>query len=421
MKHRVVILGGGFGGLSAAQHLSRHARDKDALDIVLVDQHRFHTYTPLLYEVVSADLGRDVSNADLSKGASVTFDIDGVLQNHLNVRAVQEKVEEIRLQTKEIVFRSGEILAFDQLVLALGASSNTMGVPGVEEHALSLKHIHEALGIHDVLRRLVQERTEGEPLELVIVGGGPTGVELAAELSTSFCALSKQRDLLWGVTLVDAGARILSSLPEAVTRKAMRRLEDLGVRVLLGTLVKEVGSAWVVLAPNGRVSLSERPIKRDASHRADLVIWTAGVCANSAWAAWGLPLNERGYVKTNDTFQVVGHGDVWAIGDMAAMEGVALPQIAPEAIAQGAVVAQNVYRRFKREIAFRHYKPKTWPFAIPLGGRRAIGRYANIVVSGRLGYLFRKAVDLKYFLDVLRPLHALRVWMHGARIYSEND
>lgn len=421
MKHRVIILGAGFGGLSAAQHLSRHARDKDALEIVLVDQHRRHTYTPLLYEVVSGGLERDVSNTDLSKGASVTFDIDGVLQNHPHVRARQEKVDEIRLQTKEIVFRSGELLVFDQLVLALGASSNTLGVPGVEEHAYALKHIHEALGIHDVLHRLVHERMEGEPLELVIVGGGPTGVELAAELATSLRSLSKRRNFVWGVTLVDAGARILSSLPEAVTCKAMRRLTDLGVRVLLGTLVKEVGSSWVVLAPNERVALPERPIKRDASHRADLVIWTAGVCANPAWATWGLPVNERGYVKTNDTFQVVGHGDVWAIGDMAAMEGMPLPQIAPEAIAQGAVVAQNVYRRFKREIAFRHYKPKTWPFAIPLGGCHAIGSYAHLVVNGRLGYLFRKAVDLKYFLDVLRPLHALRVWMHGARIYSEND
>ncbi|MEK7529342.1 MAG: FAD-dependent oxidoreductase [Patescibacteria group bacterium] len=421
MRHRVVILGAGFGGVSAAQHLSRHARDKDALEIVLVDQHRLHTYTPLLYEVVSGGLEHAVSNLDLSRGASVSFDLDGVLQNHPNVRACQEEVTAIHLQAKDVVFRSGKMLTFDQIILALGASSNTLGVPGVEEHALSLKHIHDALGIHDALHRLVHERTDDEPLELVIVGGGPTGVELAAELATSLRSLSKKRSLACSVTLVDAGSRILSSLPECVSRKAMQRLLALSVRVLLGTLVKEVGVSWVLLSPNERVSLPENPIRRDASHPADLVIWTAGVCANPAWAKWGLPVNERGYVKTNDTFQVVGHGDVWAIGDMAAMEGVALPKIAPEAIAQGSIAAQNVYRRFKREASFRHYKPKTWPFAIPLGGRHAIGSYANVAVNGFLGYVFRKAVDLKYFLDVLRPLHAVRVWAHGARIYSEND
>ena len=185
--------------------------------------------------------------------------------------------------------------------------------------------------------------------------------------------------------------------------------------------MKDVGSAWVVLAQNQHLSLRVGPVVRDASHKANVVIWTAGVSANEQWRAWGLPVNEHGYVRINDTFQVLGHGDVWAIGDMAAMEEMALPQIAPEAIAQGATVAENAYRRFKRETSFRHYRATTWPWAIPLGGRHAIAHYRGLTVSGWLGYLFRKAVDLKYFLDILKPMHALRVWLHGARVYLQND
>ncbi len=425
MAKTIVILGAGFAGISTAVQLARRLRPKDGVRIVLIDQHRQHTYTPLLYEVVSGGLRECIRPDALESGSAVPLSIDGKLIDHPFVEFRQGRVTNIDAKNRSVRLKSNNKVSYDYLVVALGAHVNTFGTPGVNENGFTIKSIDDALKIHLRICELIKKTNCGElsSMNIVIAGGGPTGVEMASELAVSLKRAVQDGVVKcpWNVTIVDASERLLSMMSPAVTRRAIRRLTKLGVDVISGTLVKEVGESWAIVGPNGHLDSNVSPYTKDASIESDILIWTAGICANKACSDWGLPTSERGYVHTDDTLRAVGLDDVYAIGDMATIQDRDTPQVAAEAIAQGKCVAENIVRSIQGASSKRKYVSSVWPWAIPLGGKWAIAHYRFLTVGGVFGYVFRKVVDLRYFMYILSPIHAIRVWWHGAKVYLQNE
>jgi NADH:ubiquinone reductase (H+-translocating) len=425
MTKKIVILGAGFAGISTAIQLARRLRSCDDAEIVIIDQKSEHTYTPLLYEVVSGGLRECVKPGVLAKGSAFSLSIQGRLIDHPRVSSFQGRITQIDLVKKKVRLQSNKKIPYDYLVVALGADVNTFGTPGVEKYGHTIKSIDDAVSINERICDLIHKSACGEltSVNMTIAGGGPTGVETASELAQALRRAEKVGALScpWNVTIIDAGDRLLSTMSLAVSRRATKRLLKLGVEVVSGTLVKEVGESWVVVGPNKRLEKRISLYTRDASIESDVLIWTAGICVNAACSKWGFPTSERGYVHTDDTLRVIGLDSVFAIGDMATIKDIDIPQIASEAVSQGKRVAENIARLLHDKSPLRRYHSIIWPWAIPMGGKWAIANYRFVTLYGFCGYIFRKIVDLKYFMSILKPTHAIRIWWHGARVYMQND
>ena len=350
-KPRVVILGAGFGGLTAAKAMAEFA------NVTLVDRHNFQTFLPLLYQVSTAGLAAD-HVAHPVRGAlrktGVTFRMGSPI-------SVDHKNKTIKLD-------SSETLEFDHCVVALGSVTADFGVPGVNEHALGMKSVHEAITIRaEVMRRFEDLcRFEDETIfSIAVVGGGPTGVEMAGAFAELVRGPLKNDQAHAAahieIHLIEAGARLLPSFSESLSARTKRDLEKLGVKVHLNTAVAQIKSRAI-------------EIKDGASIPAQVIIWAAGVQGEPTAALLNLPLvNSR--IAVEQSLQVKNYPYVWAIGDIAGIkgnDGRLLPMVAPVALQQGKFVAQQIRRVIET-------KPLL-PFAYrDKGSMATIGRHKAIV------------------------------------------
>ncbi len=331
----VVVVGAGFGGLAAARALS------DApVEVTVVDQRNHHTFQPLLYQVATAGLGVD----------DICYASRGIFQRQSNARAVQARVTGIDLDDRRVLTAEGVDLPYDRLVLALGAVTADFGVPGVAEHTFGLKSAAEAIEIRthvlrrfeaaDRLARSGQDDATGEralaaATTIVLVGGGPTGVEMAGgfaeliggPLRKDFPELDLARAR---VVLVEAADRLLSTFAPRLGDHARQRLEARGVEVRLDAAVAEVEPGTVRLADGTEIP-------------SDTVVWAAGVAGHPLAAAVGLPTGRGGRVEVDHHLRLADRPEVHVIGDLAlppadAFDGP-VPQVAAAAIQGGRHVA----------------------------------------------------------------------------------
>ena len=404
--------------------MSRRITARDNVDVVLVDKNNEHVYSPLLYEVASGGLRECMPRRKIGSGVAIKMNYEGRLIDHPSVQFRQGLVTSIDFKKQFVSLQSGAKIKFDYLVCAFGAGVNTFGVPGIKEHALPLKTLDNAHAIHKRLCSLIHELGASNDLcvDVMIAGGGPSGVETAAELATAFqsAKLGGGINCTWRIMLVDGSERILSSLAPRVSKRASIRLRSLGVEIFSGTMVKEVGHTWAALMPNMGLEEQVSPLSKEGVIEADAIIWTAGIGANKQWAEWGMPVSKRGWVEVDASLKVKGMRNVFAIGDMASVEGEKMQQIAPVAMSHAKHAADNIYR-LMGGVPLKNYKSVTWPYAIPLGGSYALAQYRSISFYGIIGYVFRKVVDLRYFLSILSFGHALSVWFNGGRMYLDND
>ena len=350
-KPRVVILGAGFGGLTAARKMARFA------DVTVVDRHNFQTFLPLLYQVSTAGLAAD----------HVAHPIRGALRK-TGVQFRMGTPLSVDHKNNTVKLDSSEVLEFDYLVVALGSANADFGIPGVTEHALGMKSVHEALNIRaEVLRRFEDLcRFEDETIfSITVVGGGPTGVEMAG----AFAELVKgplkndQRHAAAHIkiNLIEAGPRILPMFSEKLSAHGKKDLEKLGVTVLLNTAVKEIKPRSIEVS-NGRTIASE------------VTVWAAGVKGEPTAAKLNLPLiNTR--IDVESTLQVKNYPHIFAIGDIAGFvgeNGRMLPMVAPVALQQGRYVAQQI----KGLAAGEELKPFKY---LDKGSMATIGRHKAIV------------------------------------------
>lgn len=369
--HHVLIIGGGFAGLWAARALARAD-----VRITLVDRQNHHLFQPLLYQVATAGLS----------APDIAAPLRHILRKQRNVEVRLAEVTHIDVDARAVVLGDGGHIGYDTLVLATGATHAYFGNDDWRTHAPGLKTLDDALHLRRKLL-LAFERAEAEPdpaaraawLSFAIVGGGPTGVEMAGTLAeiarhTLRHEFRHINPADARVRLIEAGPRVLSSFPEALSARARQQLERLGVEVSTGVAVTHIDDTGYRLG--------------DQHVDARTVVWAAGVAASPLARSLGAPLDKAGRVQVTPDLCVPGHPEIFVAGDLAAVQhdGRPVPGIAPAAKQMGRHVADTIRARLAANGADAAKAAKA-PGAFryrDYGNLATIGRMAAVVHVGRL-------------------------------------
>jgi NADH dehydrogenase len=412
-KPRIVIVGAGFGGLAVAAGLRGLP-----VDLTVIDRQNHHLFQPLLYQVATAGLSP----------ADIAWPIRSLLRRQQNARVLMGEVTAVDTARK-VVLLDGRPVAYDGLVLATGATHGYFGRDEWAAHAPGLKTLDDATAMR---RRLLLafERAEmatnpdecARLLTIVIVGAGPTGVELAGAvaelarrtLARDFRAIDPARTR---VVLVEAGLRVLATFPESLSAYTARALERLGVELRLGRAVTHCDAGGVRIG--------------DEELRAGTVIWAAGVAASPAARWLGVEPDRAGRVTVTAALQPPGLEDVWVIGDTALArnpDGAPQPGIAPVAKQQGAWVARAIAARFAGRRAPQPFAYRDRGLLATIGRTAAVIAYKRLRLSGWIAWWIWGGAHV-YFLVSLRNrlivvtqwLWAYLLWERGARLITGRD
>ncbi len=390
-----------------------------AAEVTLVDANSEHTYTPLLYEVAMGCLESDEAAAirQMRDGAALAYADNPLLhKKDGRVKFVQARVTGVDWEARTVSLEGKDALPFDDIVLAVGGETNGFNVPGVEEHALSMKTLLDALRIRNRLSASFRSLLDGasSSLDVVVVGGGPNGVEAAGELTHYLRGMVRKGKIpanRFRVTLVEAGKEILGMFSPQTRVLALRRLEHLGVTVKTGQRVKEIRVDGVQ-TEEGFVPAS-------------VIVWAGGMKPRAVVKDWGFPTDEKGFVLADATFAVKGLPRGWALGDAAFLThpttGARVPALAQAAAKEAAVLAENITRTLERKPTITYAPPAKWQTVVPVGGAWAVADLGFVQIPGWVGYACRKAADLMYFCSILPPMDAFRFWLRGTKAFFRND
>lgn len=370
---RVVVVGAGFGGLAVARGLA--GSGPGAADVTLVDRNNFHTFQPLLYQVATAGLN----------AADVAHAVRGIVRNHGNVRFRQGSVTGVDWAARTVVLDRGAHLPFDHLVVAAGATAEHFGIPGAAEHGWPLYTLADAAALRNhILERF--EAADADPagatlddgaLTFAVVGGGPTGVEVAGALAELIRVVLRKDfpHLDTGrarIVLLEMGDDLLPGFGPRSRAVARRTLHSRGVEVRTGEAVAEATPTRIVLRSGEEL-------------RAHTLVWAAGVRASPIAAALGVATGRGGRILVDRALRIVDHPEASAIGDIAAVDGMPLPGVAQVAIQGGRHVAAQLRGRVPTGTPFRY----TDKGAMATIGRRAA--VAEIPVPAAGGRTLRLA------------------------------
>jgi NADH dehydrogenase len=405
-RPHVVIVGGGFGGLTAAQSL-RRARVR----ITIVDRTNHHLFQPLLYQVAMAGLSP----------AEIASPIRSILSRQKNVRVMLGEATGVDLDRNVLKVEESE-LAFDHLVLATGAQTAWFGHEEWSKHALGMKTLEDALAVRErVLMAFERAEKEKDPeararlLTFVSIGGGPTGVEIAgaiAELARFALARDFRNADLAGtrVILLEGGDRILSSFDPKLSKSAVDQLKSLGAEVRCGKRVTCIDDQGVVIDDDERIA-------------AATVIWAAGVSAapfTQALKDAGLELDRAGRVKVENDLSLRGHANVFAIGDMAAYldaHGHQLPGVSAVAMQQARYVARQI-RRDLRNQPRTPYVYEAKPTMATIGRSRAIAELGRVRLTGFVAWLSWLVVHLWFLIGFRNRFVVMFSWFWSYVTYA---
>lgn len=398
----VVIVGGGFAGLYAARAL------KDApVRVTLVDRHNFHLFQPLLYQVATGGL----SPSDIASP------LRRILRKQKNARVLMGEVVGVDVAGRRIILDNG-FIPYDYLVVATGAENDYFSRNEWREHAPGLKGIEDATAVRArILAAFEAAERESDPerqtewLTFVIVGGGPTGVELAGALAeiarqtlrNDFRRIEPERAR---ILLLDAAPRVLSAFPEELSRKAERHLIQLGVRPRVRVRVEEITDrgVWVRREEGQREWIGART-----------VLWAAGVRASGLGAILaeeaGAKLDRRGCVHVGEDLSLPGHPEIFVAGDLAHVEqdGRQVPGVAPAAIQMGRFVAAEIQRRVRGEPPGRFRYRDKGSLAV-IGRHAAVAWFGRLRFGGALAWLAWLFIHIVYLIGYQNRLLVLLQW-----------
>ncbi|MCE5308055.1 MAG: NAD(P)/FAD-dependent oxidoreductase [Acidobacteriales bacterium] len=401
-RHRVVIVGGGFGGLCAAQALRN-----EPVDVILIDRHNYHLFQPLLYQVATGGLS----------GGDIASPLRWILRRQTNTSVLLAEVSDLDVGRRKVIL-DGVETAYDTLVLAAGASHGYFGHETWRDRAPGLKTLDDASEIRNRIFRAF-EAAEQEPdkderrawLSFVIVGAGPTGVELAGALA------EVARDTLKGnfrniepgfasIQIVDRAPAVLPGFPPELSAKAETALLQLGVRPRLGVMVKDIDDHGVLISS----------ARGEAKIDAHTVLWAAGVEASPLGYLLklraGVQLDKSGKVLVQPDCSIASHPEIFVIGDLAAWRdpnGHQLPGLAPVAMQQGAYVGHLIGKRLRGETSSPfHYVDKG--NLATIGRNRAVGSFRGIRFSGFWAWLTWLFVHLLYLVGFQNRLLVSIQW-----------
>jgi NADH dehydrogenase len=404
---RVVVIGGGFGGLRAARKLA-----KLPVEVTILDRKNHHTFQPLLYQVATAGL---------SPG-EIAAPIRGILKNSQRMRMLLAEVVGFDLDKRFIKLGEGADIHYDYLVVAAGATHSYFGHDEWATLAPGLKTIEDATEIRrrvllawELAERRASITGKAEPVHFVIVGGGPTGVELAGTLA-EIARNTIAKDFAWidprqtRILLIEGSPRVLQTYPEDLSRSAEHQLNKLGVQVLTNTVVTSIEPGCVKVG--------------DRVFPSTVTLWAAGVAASPLGKVLGAPTDRAGRVLVNQDLSVPEHPEVFVIGDLANFPdqktGKPLPGVAPVAMQEGTHVAENIGRDLRHEPrrAF-HYHDK--------GTLATIGRAAAVAdlgkklhFSGFIAWVLWLFVHLMYLVGFRNRLLVLIEWAWAYATYQRS-
>lgn len=417
-RRNIVVLGAGFGGLSALLKLHRGLKSRGLLgdyQLVLVNKNAQHLYTPALYEIASIPRGE--ADAVCLK-SSICIQVEDVIARFPEIRFIGEEVTGLDPAARRIYLRSGNELPFEYALVALGAEVNFFNIPGLAEGAYPLKTFADAVRLRNRVEEL-QRRNPGA-LRIVIGGAGATGVELAAELVNFLGHLKGQRapgNRQENITLVEAAPEILSGFSPQIVRRARRRLTRLGVNIAAGSRIARVDDGAVRLT-DGRLFPYH------------LLVWAGGIRPAAVLRNFGLALDPRGGIAVNEFLEACPSGRqagprVYAVGDCAGFvnpkTGQPLPQNVPVAEAEARRAARNIIA----EITGQERQPfrplARYPYILAIGGAYAISDLLIVRFSGLAGWCAKQLVELRYLLFVLPWGKAFTMWLRAVYYSTRND
>jgi NADH:ubiquinone reductase (H+-translocating) len=393
-KPRVVIIGAGFGGLEAARHIA-----KLPVKVTVIDRKNHHTFQPLLYQVATAGI---------SPG-EIAAPIRWILRGRKNVEVLLGEVIAFDLENKHVKLSDLDV-PYDYLIVAAGATHSYFGHDEWEPLAPGLKTVENAL---EIRRRVLlafelaeRETLAGEPhpmLNFVIVGAGPTGVELAGTLAEitrhalgdEFQAIDPKRTR---IILLEGGPRVLPAYAPDLSQSAVRQLEKLGVEVRTSAMVTQIepGAVWV----------------HDERIPAAVVLWAAGVQASELGCKLGAPVDRAGRVAVNRDLSIANHPSVFVIGDLAAFKdekGYLLPGVAPVAMQQGRAVAKTIERDLRNEMRKEfHYVDKG--SLATIGRAAAVAQFRGLHISGYFAWLGWLFVHIFFLIGFRNRLIVMLQW-----------
>ncbi len=406
-EKKVLILGGGFGGYTAAKDLCDLIKDRDDIGVLVLAKNNFFTFWPMVPGIVSSDIdARNVAQplrrALINAGASFR-------------RAEAKKLD---LERKVVVANGGIEFPYDHVVIALGGLPNFFGIPGVEEHSLQMRGVEDAERIRNrVIERfeeisLIREEVPQSKLTFVVIGGGATGVETAAEihslvhenLAPDYPNIDPHRVRIY---LVEGLPNILPELDPALRNAARARMVNQRIEVMTNTLAEEITADCVKLKGGGSIE-------------SENVIWTAGNRPNIGIEAEDLPVDERTGIKVDRYLRVEGFRDVWSIGDCAAIvdirqeNGKMVPPTAQAAIQQGHVVARNILATLDgREDELQEFEYRPIGQLVEIGSNFAVNEVMGVRFTGLLAAVFWR---MAYLVRLNSPQSKARIaadWILG--------
>jgi NADH dehydrogenase len=387
-KPKVVILGGGFGGLTAARALTKTA------DVTVVDRHNFQTFLPLLYQVSTAGLAAD----------HVAYPIRGALRK-TGAKFRMASPISIDHKNKQVKLDSSELLDFDHLIIALGSTTADFGIPGVTEYALGMKSVHEALTIRAEVMRRFEDLCRFEDntrLTISVVGGGPTGVEMAGALAELVRGPLKSDQANAAahidVQLLEAGDRLLPPFSPSLSARTKKDLEKIGVNVMLNSAVKALEHRKIILK-DGTVLQSE------------ITVWAAGVQGSPAMQQLNLPVVGN-RLSVAPTLQINNYPNIWALGDIAGAigkDGRPLPMVAPVAIQQGKFIAKQIDRLTNGK-ALKSFSYLDKGSMATIGRNKAVVEVKGLKLTGTIAWLTWLWLHLFYLLGGRNKIGTMADW-----------
>jgi NADH:ubiquinone reductase (H+-translocating) len=403
LPNKVLVVGGGFAGYMAAKTLCELTEDRDDVGVLVISKENYFAFWPMVPGIIGSEV--DIGNVAQPLRRSLVE--AGASFRRAELRGVD-------FERKIVIADGGKEFPYDHLILALGSQPNFFGVPGIMEHCLALSGLADALRIRNQIIERFEEVTlepgefQDPRLTFVVIGGGATGVETAAEihalvheaLAPDFPNIDVDEVQIF---VIEAGQEILGELDRALRRVASMELAARGIKVISGVRAMEVTADRVKLDDGREI-------------RTENVVWTAGIRPNAKLEDLDLPLTERDGVEVDERLRVPGRHGVWAIGDSAAIpqgDGGLAPPTAQAAVQEGRVAARNVLAAIDEEDRLEKFQYRPLGQLVELGSRFAVNEVMGVRFSGFTAALFWRAV---YLSKLESPQNRARVaadWILG--------
>lgn len=396
-KHRIVIIGGGFGGIAAAQALARAD-----VEVLLIDRRNHHLFQPLLYQVATASLSP----------SEIAWPIRHILRRQRNTRVIMATVTGIDVANRQVLIEDGAPERYDSLIIATGAQHAYFGNDQWEEFAPGLKTLEDATAIRrklllafEAAEREFDPRKRRALLTFAIIGAGPTGVEMAgaiselgrASLAGQFQTIAPE-DLR--VVLIEGAERVLLNFKPELSAYALKSLEDLGVEVELGQMVKAIDEDGV--------SFGEKRLATKT------VIWAAGVAASPAAKWLGVEADRSGRVKVEPDLSVPGHPEIFVVGDTASIarpDGKPVPGVAPAAKQAGAHAARAVVKRVAGDKAQHPFVYRHDGDLATIGKQAAVIDFGWLTLKGWFAWWVWGIAHIYFLVDVKNRIFVAMSWL----------